>query len=218
MKRWYVTLFLIAGCLTAEAQSGKTECLHDLATKASNDSYKVYKRDTLIQFNDGINTYAIQSLLKSRNDTVVKVDDLDLELHADSLTESIYPIYRSLKIPITPRIDTLRDPDNYSTILNIDTVDSISVWYAQILKLEPEAFFDDINRIKKDAESQNLKVWAIRVTLFNTAVSTKEIEEIEEIEEKDLQGVPYAKAFLLFLSNDAHLMGYPILFKRYGAN
>lgn len=211
MKRWLLVLFLMAASLQAEAQSSKTECLHDLATKASYNSYKLYQRDTLIQFNDGINTYAIQSLLKSRNDTDVKVDGLDLELKADSLTESIHPIYQSLKIPITPRIDTIRDPDNLSTILNIDTVDSISVWYAQILELEPEGFFDDINRIKKAAESQNLQVWAIEVTLLNTSAPSKAIEEIEV---KDLQGVPYAKAFFLFLSNDGHLMGYPLIFRK----
>ena len=192
-----------------QAQIDDAGCFYDLYQKASYKLYEILKRDTVVSFNDSNTTYANYIECKYRGNSIITINGDDYEVRADTIFELVEQQYFIETIPIVPtRIDTFRDPDDYSVIVYVKPIDSVMVSYAQKHPLNFSDYLRVMGKIKGLAEKQGLNVERIKSTIYNS-LGTEQTEKLLDYEAFEI--ATYIKVNFYFIKNDYQLV-YPLLF------
>lgn len=130
-------------------------------------------------------------------------------MKADTITEFIAPVSQLLNIPVIPtRTDTLRDPDDFYNILAVDTINSISVRFANVHRLSFTMFYKTIKELELKAFQQSIEVDKIETTFYSEQTAPLHFEHITE---ESFEKVRYA-IVNFFFKKDENKFTYPIVF------
>ncbi len=156
-------------------------------------------KETIFTFNDGETTY---SLIKYTPENTTTTD-------AHYFTKVVPAFGNKIKVIDDAVIDTIRDYDDPSVVLAIDTLIGTDFKYAKSFPYTYDNLSEEFEKVKELATSQGLEITQTKFVVFTDKGLYDALWTLQEVE--NFEGITKI-CFSLKLSNGNHTMTYSLLF------